>query len=46
MGNNLKLKKYYAEKCIKIADVEIKSKYWGGNRQLTMEVINVLYFTN
>ena len=37
--NNIKLKKYYAEKFIKTTGIEIQSQHWGGNRQLSMEVI-------
>ena len=42
----INLKKEYAEKFIEIASIEIQSQHWVGNRQLSMEVISVEYFTN
>ena len=35
--NNIKLKKYYAEKFIKTTGIEIQGQHWGGNRKLSME---------
>ena len=42
--NSLKLNKYYAEKFSKATGIKIKSQHWGGNRQLSMEVIDVEFF--
>ena len=42
----MKSKKYYAQKYSKKTGIEIQSQHWGGNRQLSMEVIAVEYFKN
>ena len=39
--NNLRLKKYHADKFIETIGIEIQSQHWGGNKKLTMEVIAV-----
>ena len=39
-------RKYYAEKFSKTTGIEIQSQHWGGNRQLSMEGIDVEYFTS
>ena len=44
--NNIKLNKYYAEKSSKTTGIEIQSQHCGGNRKLSMEGINIEYFTN
>ena len=41
-----KLKKIYAERVSEIIGYEIQSQRWGGNSQLSMEVIAVKYFPN
>ena len=41
---NLYLNKYSAEKFNKTTGIEIQSQRWGGNRQLSIEGIDVEYF--
>ena len=42
----LKLKEDYSEKSSETASIEIQSQRWGGNRNLSMEGISVVYFTS
>ena len=42
--NNLNFEKDYAEKFSKANSIELHSKHWGGNIQLSMEGIAVEYF--
>ena len=42
--NNIKSKKYYAEKSRETNGIEIQSQHWGGNRKLSMEGIAIEYF--
>ena len=44
--NNIKLKKYYAEKFSKATGIEIYIQHWVINRQLSVEGIAVEYFPN
>ena len=40
----IKFKKNYAEKFSEATSIEIHSQHWGGNRQLSMDVIAFEYF--
>ena len=42
----MKLNNDYSEKLSKTTGIEIQSKFWGVNKQLSMELIDVNYFLN